>query len=93
MTSTCHVVALHNTYRYLHSEYDYGTNSIQRSSGESSKLMVYFSRALQPGAIQKVLKFLTLPVKQMHHPMKGHNGIDRRIIIYFLSRKIMRRYS
>ena len=52
-----------------------------------------FSCALQPGAIQKVLKFLTLPVKQMHHPMKGHNGTDRRNIIYFLSRKITRRYS
>ena len=46
------------------------------------------------GATQKVHKFLTLSIKQMHHPMKGHGGIDRRNnIIYFLHHKIIRRYS
>ena len=51
--------------------------------------MVNFLRALQPGTTQKVHKFLALPIKQMHHPMKGHSGIDRRSLIYFLYRKIM----
>ena len=55
--------------------------------------MVYFSHALEPGATQKVHKFLTLPAKQMHHPTKGHSGIDHRSVIYFLHHKIMRRYS
>ena len=35
LTSICHVVALHNTYQYIHNEYDYRTNSMQRSRGES----------------------------------------------------------
>ena len=57
------------------------------------KVDALFPHALQPGATQKVHKFLTLPVKQMHHPMKGHSGIDRRSIIHFLHHKIIRRYS
>ena len=51
------------------------------------KSMVYFfPHVLQPGTTHK---FLTLPVKQMHHLMKGHGGIDRRSVIYFVHHKIM----
>ena len=45
-------------------------------------MISFFPRALQPGATQKVHKFfLTLSVKQMHHPTKGYSGIDRRSVM------------
>ena len=93
---TCHVVALHNTYRYLHNEYDYCTNGMQRLRGESLEAQVnglFFPVLYSQALHKKGHKFLALPIKQMHHAMKGHSGIDRRSIIYFLHRKIMRRYS
>ena len=44
VTSTCHVVTLPNTYRHLHNEYVYHTNSVQRPRGKNleAKSMIYF---------------------------------------------------
>ena len=42
VTSTCHVVALPNTYCHLHNEYVYHTNSMQRSRGKIWKLSRWF---------------------------------------------------
>ena len=57
-------------------------------------MVYFFVRALSTARRYiKCAQIFNITNQAMHHPMKEHSGIDRRSIIYFLHRKIMRRYS
>ena len=76
-------------YLPLHNEYVHHTNSMQgierQKFGGLSWWFIF--PVLYSQALHIKHKFLTLSVKQMHHPTKGHSGIDYRSVIYFLQRK------